>query len=138
MKDYDKDKNTIRNALEDEAMRHQLGFYDFPYTSRLSFVPLIRHWKRRVNSNDLGESLLAREIVRRLDDALDFLTPIRDEYQLSEHYNFVELIMSGLFPPALRRRQMAQAQAPFHLEGFYYTPLFRQFLKAENLSLIHI
>ncbi|MEM9822160.1 MAG: hypothetical protein AAF985_13850, partial [Bacteroidota bacterium] len=133
--DYEKEKKTIRNALEDEAMRQKLGFYDFPYSSRLSFVPLIRHWKKRVNSSDPGESLLAREIVRQLDGAIDFLAPVREESQLQQHYDFVELIMSGLFPPALRRRQMAQAQAPFHLEGFYYTPLFRQFLKLDNLGL---
>lgn len=124
----------MRNILEDETMQHRLGFHDFPFNSLLSFVPLIKHWKRKINSEDRGESLLANEIVLRLDSALDFLAPVRDESLLDDHFDFVELIMSGLFPLALRKRQMAQAQAPFYLDGFYYTPRLEQFLKAKNLE----
>ncbi len=123
-----------QNLLELDSTKELLGFDGFPYETKLSFVPLINHWKKKTNSKDRGEFLLAHEIIKRLDDALDFLTPIRDEETLKNHHDFVELVMSGLFPTAHRNNQLAQAQAPFNLGGFYYTPRLRKFLESEELQ----
>ena len=122
-----------QNLLELDSTKELLGFDGFPYTTKLSFVPLINHWKKKTNSRDRGESLLAHEIIKRLDEALDFLAPIRDDEMLKKHHDFVELIMSGIFPTAHRNRQLAQAQRPFELGGFYYTPLLLKFLQSEDL-----
>lgn len=127
-------RNRRQNLLELESTKELLGFDGFPYVTKLSFVPLIKHWKRKTNSKDRGEFLLAHEIIKRLDGALDFLTPIRDEETLKKHHDFVELIMSGIFPTAHRNRQLAQAQRPFQLGGFYYTPRLLTFLQSDELE----
>ena len=115
----------------------QVGFNTFPYTSLLSFAPLIKFWKNKTNSRDRGTALLAREIIQQLDTALDLLTPIRDAGLLTRHKPFIDLLMSGLFAFAQREQQMAQAVRPFSLEGFYRTNRFTRFLKNNRLSIVN-
>jgi len=115
----------------------QVGFNTFPYTSLLSFAPLITFWKNKTNSQDRGTSLLAREIIKQLDESLDLLTPIRDAELLTKHKPFIDLLMSGLFAFAQRDQQMAQAVRPFSLEGFYRTTRFTNFLKNNRLSIVN-
>jgi len=115
----------------------QVGFNTFPYTSLLSFAPLITFWKNKTNSRDHGTALLAREIIEQLDTALDLLTPVRDVRLLSKHKPFIDLLMSGLFAFAQRDQQMAQAVRPFSLEGVYRTHRFTKFLKTNRLSIVN-
>jgi len=115
----------------------QVGFNTFPYTSLLSFAPLIQFWKTKVNSSDRGEKVLALEIVKQLDSALDLLTPIRDSELLNNHKKFIHLLMSGLFPLAQRDQQMAQAVRPFSLDGFYRTNRLKKFLKKNRLNIVN-
>ena len=115
----------------------QVGFNTFPYTSLLSFAPLIKFWKSKTNSQDRGTSLLAREIIQQLDASLDLLTPVRDADLLTKHKPFIDLLMSGLFAFAQQDQQMAQAVRPFSLEGFYRTNRFTNFLKNNRLSIIN-
>ena len=115
----------------------QVGFNTFPYTSLLSFAPLIKFWKSKTNSQDRGTALLAHEIIQQLDASLDLLTPIRDANLLTKHKSFIDLLMSGLFAFAQQDQQMGQAVRPFSLEGFYRTNRFVKFLKNNRLSIIN-
>ena len=115
----------------------QVGFNTFPYTSLLSFAPLIKFWKNKTNSRDHGTALLAREIIQQLDSALDLLTPVRDVSLLTKHKPFIDLLMSGFFAFAQRDQQMAQAVRPFSLEGVYRTNRFTKFLKNNRLSIVN-
>ena len=115
----------------------QVGFNTFPYTSLLSFAPLIKFWKSKTNSPDRGTALLAREIIQQLDASLDLLTPIRDANLLTKHKSFIDLLMSGLFAFAQQDQQMGQAVRPFSLEGFYRTNRFVKFLKTNRLSIVN-
>ena len=115
----------------------QVGFNTFPYTSLLSFAPLIKFWKSKTNSRDRGTALLAHEIIQQLDASLDLLTPIRDVELLTKHKSFIDLLMSGLFAFAQQDQQMGQAVRPFSLEGFYRTNRFIKFLKNNRLSIIN-
>ncbi len=115
----------------------QVGFNTFPYTSLLSFAPLIKFWKGKSNSLDRGTMLLAHEIIQQLDGSLDLLTPIRDANLLTKHKPFIDLLMSGLFAFAQQDQQMAQAVRAFSLEGFYRTNRFTKFLKNNRLSIVN-
>lgn len=115
----------------------QVGFNTFPYISLLSFDPLIRFWKSKVGSTDRGESILALEIIRQLDGAMDLMAPIRDPGLLKTHKKFIDLLMSGLFPLAQRDQQMAQAVRPFSLDGFYRTNRLKRFLKTNRLNIVN-
>lgn len=118
-----------------DAFLNGSGLEDLPMNSRLSFVPLINFWKARVNSPDQGERLMAREIVRKLDDCLEFLTPIDDYELLIQHRKFVELILAGVLPTAYRENLMMQVGKPFSLIGFYQTPTMRKALEQESVSV---
>jgi len=85
----------------------QVGFNTFPYTSLLSFAPLIKFWKNKTSSQDRGTALVAHEIIEQLDTALDLLTPIRDAELLTKHKSFIDLLMTGLFAFAQQDQQMA-------------------------------
>ena len=124
----------VKNGfLEQASNRKKLGFYDFPYDSKLSFVPLIRHWKKKLTSPHIGVSLLAKEIVLRLDNCLEFLAPVNDVKLLEEHWDFVELIAAGLIPMAFEREQLILLVKPFEVNGFYQSPALQKLIKSDDL-----
>lgn len=115
----------------------QVGFNTFPYTSLLSFSPLIEFWRHKVTSSNRGEAILAKEIIMQLDQSMDLMTPVRDYELLKKHEAFIDLLMSGIFPFAQRSRHMAQAVRPFSLEGVYKTRKLKDFLKNNRLNIVN-
>ncbi len=127
------DRGGILTGLE--LNQKKLGIDDFPFSSKLSFVPLINHWKRKVGSGDAGEVIIAREITKRLDGSLEFLAPITNESVLAKNKDLVEMLLTGIFPSANRDRQMALASKPFHITGFYFTPLLKQLVARRKVEI---
>lgn len=127
------DRGGILTGLE--LNQKKLGIDDFPFSSKLSFVPLINHWKRKVGSGDAGEVIIAREITKRLDGSLEFLAPITNESVLAKNKDFVEMLLTGIFPSANRDRQMALASKPFHITGFYFTPPLKQLVARRKVEI---
>jgi hypothetical protein len=115
--------------------RKKLGVHNFPFVAKLSFTPLINHWKKKVGSGDAGEAIIAREITKRLEESLDFLAPIPDVKTLRDNFDFVELLLTGIFPSAHRDQQMAMASKPFHVDGFYFTPPLNRLIAREDVSI---
>lgn len=130
-----KDQKSLQNISTD--VDRQVGFNAFPYTSLLSFAPLIDFWKSKVCSKNVGEQLIAKSVVRELDSAMDLMSPIRDSKLLEKHRDFIELMMSGVFPFAQRNQQMAQVVRPFSLEGVYKTKRLKAFLKNNRLNIVN-
>ncbi len=120
--------------LEKASNRKKLGFFDFPFESKLSFVPLINHWKSKLTSHHIGEALLAKEIIRRLDDCLDFLAPIKDVKLLEAHWEFVELMAAGLMPLAFEQHLIVMLVKPFEINGFYQSPGLQKIIKAQGTA----
>ncbi len=127
------DAKSIDTFFEKETKK-LLGFENFPFRKKLSFVPLIQYWKKRVASDDLGIANLAKSIVKELDNALEFQAPIEDMSLLKEKKPFVDLLMSALFPPGIRETQLARASLPFNMEGFYHTPKLKELMRSGNLQ----
>ncbi|MEL6862947.1 MAG: GAF domain-containing protein, partial [Bacteroidota bacterium] len=112
-----------------------MGFYDFPFISKLSFLPLINHWKKRVNSRNAAEALLAQTIIKRLDGCLEFQTPIQDNELLTQHWDFVELLLTGILPLAYHESQLTLIVRPFTLNGFYQTSALRRLIEQSGMTL---
>ncbi len=93
-----------------------------PYTSKLSFAPLLRHWKQKVDSPDLAERLLANEIMKRAEAAPELWQPFEDYSSLGQYQEILDLLLASLFPLALRDTQMGKASKPFDMQSFYVTP----------------
>jgi hypothetical protein len=111
-----------------------LGLQEFPFRTRLSFVPIIKYWEKRKKSEDRGESLLATEIINRLKEAPEFLEPIDKISLLDQQDDLVELLLAGFFPGALRNFQLASANRPYDLQGFYYTPRLRELFNSKDVQ----
>ncbi len=130
----DKTDNAV-GFLGQELNKKKLGIHNFPFSSKLSFVPLINHWKNKVGSGDAGEAIIAREVTKRLDASLEFLAPITEYDTLEKNKDFVELLLTGIFPSAHRDQQMALASKPFHVSGFYFTPPLKQLMAKDNINI---
>ena len=122
------------DILRLDDTKKKLGYYAFPFSCKLSFVPLINHWKKKVSSGDAGELVIAKEITRRLDYALEFLTPFENLDDIGEHRDFVELLLTGVFPSALRDQKLAFARKPCDPSCFYLTHPFLSLLTKDGLS----
>ena len=122
------------DILRLDATKKKLGYFEFPFSSKLSFVPLINHWKKKVSSGDSGEVMIAKEITRQLDQSLEFLTPFNSLDEIEDKRSFVELLLTGIFPSALRDHELAFARKPFDPSGFYYTRPFLNLFSKEDIS----
>lgn len=122
------------DILRLDATKKKLGYFRFPFSCKLSFVPLINHWKKKVGTGDSGEMIVAKEITKQLDNSLEFLTPFDSLDEIEDKRDFVELMLTGIFPSALRDQELAFARKPFDPSGFYYTRPFINLFSKENIS----
>jgi hypothetical protein len=122
------------DILRLDTTKKALGYYKFPFSCKLSFVPLINDWKKKVGSGDAGEVIIAKEITKQLDQSLEFLTPFDSLDEIEDKRSFVELLLTGIFPSALRDQDLAFARKPFDPAGFYYTRPFLDLFSKEGIS----
>jgi hypothetical protein len=107
----------------------------FPFSSKLSFVPLIKYWEGRINSDFLDEKVIAREVFNQLDKFPFFNEPIEDESILEDHEQLINLLLSGFFPSIQRKKMMGAAHKPFYMEPFYRTPAMLDFMSTGQLNI---
>lgn len=107
----------------------------FPYLTQLSFRPLIDHWRNKVNSQDRGEALIGREVMGYLDRVPRLAEPIDDYALLDQNDDFVEIMLAGIFPLALRKRHLGFVIPPFSLKGFYFTPRLSDLLLSREIKV---
>ncbi len=106
----------------------------FPYKTHLSFKPLVDFWRNKVNSQDRGEALIAREVIQYLERVPHLAEPIDDYKLLDQNDDFVEIILAGIFPAALRKRHLGFVIPPFSLKGFYFTPRLSDLLLSREIK----
>ncbi|MFK7770678.1 MAG: GAF domain-containing protein [Saprospiraceae bacterium] len=107
----------------------------FPFPSRLNFAPLIKYWEGLLDSEELDEKILAREVFNQLDKFPFFHKPIEDESILEEHQGFVHLLMSGYFPSIQRKKFMGAAHKPFFMDPFFRTAALIDFFNSGQLNI---
>ncbi|MBK8705703.1 MAG: hypothetical protein IPN33_20490 [Saprospiraceae bacterium] len=78
------DNKIVSTDFTEEEFR-QHGFMQSPYTTRLSFAPLIRKWKKKIDSDDPAEALLAREIMARVEKAPELIEPFDHIDEMAAH-----------------------------------------------------
>lgn len=107
----------------------------FPYSSKLSFEPLIKYWEDLLDSDELDERVIAREVFNQLDKFPFFKEPIEDESILDKHQDIVNLLLSGFFPSIQRKKLLGAAHKPFYIEPFFRTPAMINFMSAGQLNI---
>ena len=97
----------------------------FPFTSKLSFVPLINYLEGRTNDpNPLGVNVI-NGILDILKQYPELKEPLEDPHKAENYSDAIELMMSAVIPPALTDDILAAAFVPFSFHEFYATPAFR-------------
>ncbi|MEM6802072.1 MAG: hypothetical protein AAF696_11755, partial [Bacteroidota bacterium] len=107
----------------------------FPYGSVLSFDLLIDHWKQLAESENLADSILAKEILTRLDKAPELIGRIENPELLERHRDLVDLMISGLFP-TLRDElnHMGIVAYPFAYNYVYKSEAVKQVMASKFTS----
>jgi len=119
--------------LENAEMNRLLNF---PFSTKLSFLPLICQWRDFLKSDKLDEKILAKEVFKQLKKIPQFEgETIEDEKLLEEHKDVVELILSGFFSSIQRKKFMGAAHKPFTMMPFYKTPALRDFFDSGKLDI---
>jgi GAF domain-containing protein len=97
----------------------------FPFKSRLSLKPLLDFWEILLAEGKCGMSSLGPVIQQKLENAPELREPIEDLTILENHREFIDLLMSVVFPPAFWESDCAAAFVPFQFTSFYATPAFK-------------
>jgi hypothetical protein len=101
----------------------------FPFQTRLSLRPLLDFWERLMAEGKSGMTSLGPAIRQKLEDAPELREPIEDLTLLEKHQEFIDLLMSAVFPAAFWESEVAAAFVPFQFTSFYATPLFKTLFK---------
>ncbi len=109
--------------------RRTMGLEDFPYTTKLSMAPLIRHWQR----HSLEGSEYIKAIGGQVDDYVNNHISILQPYNaiddlLDEHAVVMDLLFSGVFPIVLAENLLGYAAPPFIMKPFYVTQGMQELL----------
>ncbi len=107
---------------------------DFPYASVLSFLPLIRFWEERANAPGGSKDLLAKTIQKRLAKAPALYQPIHDLSLIGKHKDTIDLMMSAIFPPAVKEDAIYSVNIPFNFTSFHSTPKFDELFMAASFD----
>ena len=112
-----------------------LNLANLPFETVLSLEPLIDFYRSAAGRNGMsGVRLIAAEIERALARAPDLARPLigadaGTDVQpgvLQRNREALDLLMTSVFPPALRDREVGAALVPFEFRAIYGTPVFEQ------------
>jgi len=104
----------------------------FPFQSRLSLKPLLAFWERLLAEGKCGMNSLGPVIRQKLENSPELGEPIEDLAILDHHREFIDLLMSVVFPPAFWESDCAAAFVPFQFTSFYATPAFKTLFRMEG------
>ncbi len=107
---------------------------------RLSFAPLIAAWQKNAAEGRPGTRKLYQILLERVQSHPELLEPIDDLNLLAEHSEWLDMLMTTLFPISLSDQSDLYAVAiPFSYKVIYSNSLFkRKFLNDQGeLNEIH-
>jgi len=98
----------------------------FPFKSTLSFEPLIEFWKRESESSNQLRSAHAKNLLEQLNKVPELSGPINDLSILNGHTDFIDQLMTAIYPPSRWETQISTSNGPFQFKSFYSSPLFKK------------
>jgi len=133
------EKTTEKEISVKKDLYTNLGINRVPFRSRLSFQPLIRRIEEELlrEENNYADKLLARAILERIEQLPELRKPVADPEKFrEEHSELLEMLLSSVFPPLMRKKQMAKLSAPFDLNPFYRTDALEQLIEENTVSYL--
>lgn len=114
------------NGTETHPRRKAL--HTAPYKSIVSLRPLIHYWLDAVDKGNEIDGLLALRVREQLAANPTLLQPVENVAILRQHTSLVDILMTAVFPPALREEIMGAALAPNLTDPIYYTPRYEKLM----------
>ena len=137
--------STLTTNKEDAALKgnnpvaaHDIewrGQIEMPYTTRLSFVPLLKDWEKRLSSQNIPEHFMAKQILTKAKAIPELWKPVDDPAVLDKHSELISWLLAGLFPLSLRDSQPGKATKPFDLNPIFMTPALQHMLEDCSMNI---
>ena len=104
-----------------------------PYESFLCFDVLFKKVEEVAERGDAGAQLLAREILRELDGLPELRGPMKDSHLIHQHRRIFELLLTFLFPPLIRERELYKISLPFRMEAIYHSEAMGKLMSQKDV-----
>lgn len=99
---------------------------DQPFSSRLSFAPLLRTWETIAREGRPGIQEVYRNLIKKVSQFPELLAPIEDDSILEKHRELIEEMMTTVFPITLSdQKDLYAVSIPFQYKTIYASQLFR-------------
>jgi hypothetical protein len=120
--------NKQRANTKQEKSTKNLNKKEFsvPLKRTLNFRLLIDFWKNTILTDKALGKLYSATLTEQLTKVPQLLEPIRDLSLLDEHQELIEILMSAIFPPARKEKEIAAAFIPFTHQAIYSTPAYNR------------
>lgn len=110
------------------------GLAAFPYSSKISFLPLIDYWQKKLGSNLQMERLIAHKIEGLMNiKGKALLEPLQDLTPLEGLEDLIELLISPFFPYQ-DGNALLRMTGPFNTLPFYHTERLGGLLKRASFQ----
>ncbi|PYM90466.1 MAG: GAF domain-containing protein [Candidatus Rokuibacteriota bacterium] len=107
----------------------------FPFKTELSLAPLFDFWAKKYDDDSSAKGAFIRTVREQVKQVPELIGPISDLGVINRHRPLMDVLMSGIFPPAFFEQEFSAVLIPFMLKSFYATPPFDRLLRAEDGTL---
>ena len=111
------------------------GVSKYPYNTKISFIPLIQYWNKKLESENSVEKMIATRIATELKKVPELSKgPIKNMELLNESEVLIELLTSA-FIPFQNEDNLIRLSGPFNTFPFFDTPSLEKLLKTKSTSI---
>src|SRR5213593_3202681 len=107
----------------------------FPFKTELSLAPLFDFWAKKFDDDSSAKGAFIRTVREQVKQVPELLGRITDLGVINRHRHLMDVLMSGIFPPAFFEQEFSAVLIPFVLKSFYATPPFDRLLRTEDGTL---
>src|SRR5438094_6141972 len=104
----------------------------FPFKTELSLAPLFDFWAKKFDDDSSAKGAFVRTVREQVKQVPELLGRITDLGVINRHRHLMDVLMSGIFPPAFFEQEFSAVLIPFVLKSFYATPPFDRLLRTED------
>ncbi|PYN73319.1 MAG: GAF domain-containing protein [Candidatus Rokuibacteriota bacterium] len=104
----------------------------FPFKTELSLAPLFDFWAKKFDDDSSAKGAFIRTVREQVKQVPELLGRITDLGVINRHRHLMDVLMSGIFPPAFFEQEFSAVLIPFVLKSFYATPPFDRLLRTED------
>src|SRR5206468_8193705 len=103
-----------------------------PFKTELSLAPPFDFWAKKFADDSSAKGAFMRTVREQVKQVPELLGRITDLGVINRHRHLMDVLMSGIFPPAFFDQEFSAVLIPFVPKSFYATPPFDRLLRAED------